>query len=392
MDIDLYFPCDRCGAMPLYGEFVMRAELRRSDRHWTTSKTIERRGLCLDCFGDFAEATAVAALGLPDPARPGLPAPVDAAPSDFAHCNFCRSSLPAQAVGIDLVPMTMALVRRALFKHVGSIQQHRLCRQCVTWCLTLLHVGSGESGRHQRAHEGGLATWRQDVARDAWTAGLIARDEQAVGEIAWGAGRDWAPIGFADARLLPYEPARVAFMAAGQGRAERAVRMLAESDRSRVVVVARPDTIDEAMEVLRLGAGDLLVSPLSEEQVAGAFERVAEAHLRQRHRDTGLTIYGNSEPGAHELPSNTIQVDLPRTETVPGTVLRLRRFIRGYDRVGVDTAGGVRVVVYCPSEHAPIVIERVKVVLGEGSNLKVVARGEPKALPAPGAQAGEAAA
>lgn len=381
MDIDLYYPCDRCGMMPLYGEFVIRAEVRRSDRFWATSKTIEHRGLCVECFRALTELTAAAALGLADPDHPGLPAPVDAAPSDFAHCNFCRASLTNQAVGVDLVPMTMALVKRSLFKHVGSIQQHRLCRQCLAWCLSLLHVGNGAHGRDQRAHEAGFATWRPTVARDAWTCGLIPRDEFAVRDVADAGGKQWAAIGPADLRLLPYEPNRVVFMAAGLGRAVRTVTMLSPADRGRVVVVARPDTIDEAMDVLRLGAGDLLVSPLSDEQVAGALERLGEAQ-RERQRETGLTVYGSNEPGAYELPSNTIQVDIPRNETLAGAILRLRRFIRGYDRIGVDASGAVRVVVYCPCEHAPVVMERIRVLLGEGTNLRVVARGEPRAIAA----------
>lgn len=387
MDLNLYYPCDRCGAMPLYGELIVRAEVHRSDRLWATSKTLERHGLCRPCFDRISEATGVAAQGIEDPSWPGLPAPVDAAPSDYAHCNFCRSALAPQAIGVDLVPMTTEFVRRSLYRHHGSIQQHRLCRQCYTWCLTLLHEDPEVRGKSQRAYEGGFASWYQLVVRNTWASGLINRDDAVVWGACHEAGHDFRHIALADMRFLPKEPSRVAFVEAGQGRSLRAIRALPEAARARVVIVARPDTIDEAMDGLLLGAGDIVVSPLSPEQVAGSFERIAGLSQRKRHAGTGLTIYPDNEPGAHGLPSNTLAIGIPRGETVRGAFLRLRRFLRGYDRVGVDADGTLRVVVYCPCEYAPRVSERIQMFLGEGTTVRVAGQGAPRALPGTAASA-----
>lgn len=387
MDISLYYPCDRCGAMPLYGELIVRAEVHRNDRLWTTSKTVERHGLCRPCFQRLSEATGAAAQGIEDPAWPGLPAPGDAAPSDYAHCNFCRSALPPQAFGIDLVPMTTEFVRRSLYRHHGSIQQHRICRQCHAWCQTLLHEDPEVHGRSQRAYEGGFGNWYQQVVRDTWASGLIDRDEAAVWNACYQAGRDFGRIALADTRFLPHEASRVAFVEAGQGRSLRAIKALPEAARARAVIVARPDTIDEAMDALALGAGDVAVSPLSPEQVAGSFERVGGLSKRKRHAGTGLTVYPDTEPGAHGLPSNTLGIGLPRQETVRGAFLRLRRFLRGYDRVGVDGDGSLRVVVYCPTEHAARVSERIQMLLGDGTTVRVVGQGAPRALPGTAASA-----
>ncbi len=381
MDISLYYPCDRCGAMPLYGELIVRAEVHRNDRLWATSKTMERHGLCRACFSRIAAATTAAALGIEDPAWPGLPAPVDAAPSDYAHCNFCHSALPPQAIGIDLVPMTSEFVRRSLYRHHGSIQQHRLCRQCYTWGMTLLHEDPEIRGKSQRAYESGLVNWYQQVAMDTWASGLIDRDEATTRRVCGEAGRDFRRLALADVRFLAHAPGRVAFVAAGQGRSLRAIRALPEAARARVVVIARPDTIDEAMDALALGAGDIAVSPLSPEQVGGSFERLADLPLRKRHPASGLTIYPDTEPGAYGLPSNTFEVGIPRNETVRGGFLRLRRFLRGYDRVGVDAGGNLRAVVYSPCEYAPRVSERIKMILGEGTTVRVAGQSAPLALP-----------
>ncbi|HEY5476095.1 MAG TPA: hypothetical protein VIK11_05190 [Tepidiformaceae bacterium] len=387
MDISLYYPCDRCGTMPLYGEFLVRSEVHRNDRLWATSKTMERHGLCRPCFDRITGACSAAAQGLEDPSWPGLPAPVDAAPSDYAHCNFCRSALAPQAYGIDLVPMTTEFVRRSLYRHHGSIQQHRICRQCYTWCLTLIHEDPEVRGQSARAYESGFANWYQQVARDVWASGLIERDEAVVWNACHGAGRDFVRIALADTRFLPHDPSRVVFIEAGQGRTVRAIRALPESARSRVIIVARPDTIEEAMDGMVLGAGDVTVSPLSPEQVAGSLERVADLSQRKRHAGTGLTIYPDNEPGAHGLPSNTLAVGLERHDTPRGAFLRLRRFLRGYDRVGVDAEGNLRVVVYCPCEYAPRVSERIQMFLGDGTTVRIAGQGAPIALPGTAASA-----
>ena len=381
MDISLYYPCDRCGAMPIYGELIVRAEVHRVDRLWATSKTIERHGLCRPCFDRIASAATAAAQGIVSPAWPGLPPQVETAPSDYAHCNFCRSSLPPQAIGVDIVPMTTEFVRRSLYRHHGSIQQHRVCRQCYAWTMTLIREDPEVRGYSRRAYEAGLATWYEDVARDTWVCGLIERDATIIKSVCQQASRAYRPIELADIRFLPHTGTHVAFLEAGQGRALRALKALPEAERARVIVIARPDTIEEAMDALALGAGDVAVSPLSREQVAGSFERVGDIAQRQRHAPTGMAIYADDEPGAYGLPSNTLEITLPRAETIRNGFLRLRRFLRGYDRVGVSTNGALRAVVYSPCEYAPRIVDRIQMAIGEGTTVRVVGQGAARTLP-----------
>ncbi|MGE5596458.1 MAG: hypothetical protein ACM3S1_10555, partial [Hyphomicrobiales bacterium] len=68
------------------------------------------------------------------------------------------------------------------------------------------------------------------------------------------------------------------------------------------------------------------------------------------------------------------------------TFLVLRRFLRGYDRVGVASDGTLPAMIYCRAEHIDGVVQRMRTLLGPSAEVAI--RGHAKVDSS--AEAGEA--
>lgn len=193
---------------------------------------------------------------------------------------------------------------------------------------------------------------------------MVARTSEAM-------ERSYVRVVADDVHTIPPHTRRVFFV--GAGRKDRAfsfVASLPENLRASVAVIGRPDCMEDAIDALKLGAGDLLASPLSPQQVVGAMERLSETGaLRERTKATGLPIYRADD----RTGGNLLTVKLGTGDELSLAALTLRRFLRGYDRVGEDGTGNLAALVYCPPEDMPAVVGRIEVVMGERAKVSFTA-------------------
>ena len=124
---------------------------------------------------------------------------------------------------------------------------------------------------------------------------------------------------------------------------------------------------------MRLGAGDLLVAPLSPQQVTGAFDRIGNPGSASRDPATGLRLLGGPTDSRFGYAGNAIRVRPAHLEELLPTVLLLRRYLRGYDSVGLDGNGGAVGVVYCPVDHVQAVMKRMPLFLGDKGKIEIIA-------------------
>jgi hypothetical protein len=173
---------------------------------------------------------------------------------------------------------------------------------------------------------------------------------------------------------FPTDGSAVLFIAAGKlDRATTVVRAVPQRIRSHCVVVARLDHMADAVGALSLGAADLLVAPLSPQQVTGAFDRIGDPGRAAKDPATGLRILDGATQARFGYPGHAIRVRPSHPEDLLSTVLMLRRYLRGYDSVGVDGNGAAVAVVYCPADHVQAVMQRMPVFLGDRVKLEMIA-------------------
>jgi hypothetical protein len=252
----------------------------------------------------------------------------------------------------------------------------------MTWCRTSIHHPSSLRGTGQRAAEGPAGGWLTAASFDAAAHQLFGADANVLVQTVETMGNNVAFVAPNGARLEGFD-ARVLFLGAGGRFSATSIlgAMLADQ-RRRVVVVARPDALDDAFGALRLGAGDLLASPLSPQQISGAFERLA-GPPPQRDVATGLPSYGEDTEPRFGQPCNLLYVKPGHSESVEMAAFLLRRFLRGYDRVGLHPSGCLELRVYCPPEHVPAVRARLRLVVTESSVIATSLEGlEPRAVEA----------
>lgn len=362
--------CDRCGGPNVCGELLVRIEQQRPDQGWTTTRLVRKQDFCEDCFGTLSQIVRQAAVGVADVGMLGYPVPERS--SVHAHglnCGLCRARLGDEAFGIDLVPTERHSVKRGKLRNGGAIQQHRVCFQCRTWCETVANNGAAGQTNVGRSAEGPFGAWFAGEPTDSVAVGLSERDAFVISSVALDGGRAFRLV---EGGAASTSPSETLFIAASTTiRARRVLENLpSPRERARVVVVGRPDALDDAFEALRLGAGDLLVSPLSPQQVTAAYRRSQEAQSgAPRDPRSGLRIYGAELP-LFGMPGNGIRVTLKSPKLLFQTALLLRRFVRGYDRVGLDQQGDLYIVAYCPADHVAIVIERLSSFLGTDAQVE----------------------
>ena len=65
-------------------------------------------------------------------------------------------------------------------------------------------------------------------------------------------------------------------------------------------------------------------------------------------------------------------MDLLKDVTIFEAVMYARRYLRGYDRVGVDDHGNLRLQVYCPDDHLPLVLNRLQTLAAERAGFRAL--------------------
>jgi hypothetical protein len=73
------------------------------------------------------------------------------------------------------------------------------------------------------------------------------------------------------------------------------------------------------------------------------------------------------------MPCHLVAVEPPEGVAGLEVFLTLRRFLRGFDRVGLDSGPLVPVALYCPEDNLERVMGRIKGVLGEGFQVRLLA-------------------
>jgi hypothetical protein len=219
----------------------------------------------------------------------------------------------------------------------------------------MLYDHSAVTGSGERAGEGPLGHWLPAPQHDVVAAALTPRDAFVVQQTVVADGGRTAVLQLEAAARIAAAGHTTFVAASRMGRAARVVAALPREVRRHIVVVARLESVADAAEAMRLGAGDLLASPLSPQQVAGALDRIARPES-PRDPATGLPVLAKGAvPFLRFVPVSP--GDLAET------ALLVRRFVRGYDDVGLNEMREVVARLRCPIEHLPAAATRLRLVL-----------------------------
>lgn len=371
-------PCGLCVSEYSSGVVEFRREQRGVDQPWVHVETRAEVPVCLDCTQWLHKVLGAAADRSGADRPSGFPAAAPGAPGGQFNCDFCGVHLLDEAHVLDLIPERGRFVRRFSYLHAGAVRQHRLCVACWTWARSLMFDPAAVRGTSTRRDEGPPGTWLGATALDACSANLLAADAAVIGEVTQAGERRHIPLSMERARHFGGASSEVLFVGcSAAGRASALLQGLAERARERTVVVARIDALEDMANALGLGAAEFITSPVTPQQVAAAFDRVAAGHDADREPGGGgLPVYARV-PAATPQPGQVIDVTVPASEDIRETAWLLRRFLRGYDRVGAAPSGGLEVTVYCPDNAVQRVLERLRVLLGRGVKLQLADRIEP---------------
>jgi hypothetical protein len=362
--------CSNCGGSTVAGEISFAKEMRRAGDAWVPVGGVEAYPVCQACYTWVERLMVMVITPGPSPMPMGTPSAGNTrGPAlDDRSCDYCDVWLMSPSYTVSLLPFQREIIRRSfkgpsLVRHVGHIRSNRICSECYLWWRATLDDNSAMRGTSFRSAEGAIGGWLGDVAYDAYSLYLEERDEQILGTTVETMGRGYGPIQANDLRRVT-NPAQVVFISGNHDR--RASDLLATRPKELLrssVVVARTDGAEDAALAMRAGAGDFLISPLSPQQVSGAFDRISDATWGQkRHEATGLPIV--EKPSArHGLSCHKIRADISKDFDVWTACILMRRAIRGYDRIGVDAAGKPALLIYCPTEHLERALERLSRVM-----------------------------
>lgn len=337
---------------------------------WSPVSVLEESSLCQS---DYDRLVALSdSMGRPVGGRPVLGVPMwgGDATLDENHCQGCQALLPDQATSVELLPEATSYRRGGRTHRIGRMRRLRVCRQCYQWWVNALHDPSCILGTSWRANEGAQGEWINPGHGDAVGYRLRERDAQIVRTTVEAAGRTFRVARFA--RMGAPAADEVVFVAAGsKDRATRFVDVLPLSARSRLVIVTQPDQLEDAGAALKLGASEILASPLSPQQVIGAFVRSGR-QFTGRDPQSGLPIIGQPV-SAYGLGCIRFTVAVRQPSQLLELALLTRRFLRGYDEVGSNGQGGLTINIYCDTAYQSRVAERLSLWLGRG--VDVVATG-----------------
>ena len=312
-----------------------------------------------------------------DPGRSHVTDDADASAESAERCDFCAIPLGEEAYAVDVMPYRGQFVRGFVYRHAGTVRQYRLCLGCWSWCRSLVFDDSAARGVSFRRDTGPIGSWLAPVAYDASAAFLSADDEHVLRTALDGMGRWCSVLGPAAARQFAGRPNEVLFInGSAKGRANELLQAIGPAGARRTVVLGRIDAMSDICTALGEGAGDFVISPLTPDQVAGAFERISQEDRTEGHDElTGLPIY-RRVPGAYGQPCQVIAVTVGPSDDLRQTAWLLRRFLRGYDRVGASVDRGLEAHVYCPDEALRRVLERLRTLLGTHAKVSPIDRVE----------------
>jgi hypothetical protein len=362
--------CSVCTAPRVSTELTIRNESRRHKTDaaespgdflqpsyiWIDGAIRETYVLCQQCTGWVTNLMGLAtdSEGQPDMVL-GLPIAAPAVQLGDGHCDYCKAELDNDAMGLDLNSLAGSGRER------GAARQQRLCRQCAVWWISLLDDPASLRGRQGRAGEGLIGNWQPGACSDVASIFVARRDEYVISATVEENGNVLQPITLRQAPLVP--AGTPIFVTAGKKtRATKLVASTEPDQRRFIVVIARIDCQEDTSGALLAGAGDFLVSPLSPQQVTGALDRINAGIVARPHEPTGLPILPLELEPRGDAPSHLLAINAH--EGLLTTALLARRFLRGYDRVGVDATGSLIAHVACPSEAAPKVAARLAHLLG----------------------------
>lgn len=378
-------PCAICGDRNEAAELSLGREQTLPGKRAASLGAVQRFPLCSAHFEWAASLVERSGRGLAPGETPlGMPVREAVAVSPGQQCGGCNATIGAETGVLDLVPSSRERVAGPLRRHSGRIYQLRLCRQCRAWWETTLRDSSAVRGDGTRAWEGPAGGWLAATRADVATLGLGARDDETIAATVGAVGCSSQRLHFEDLAKLEQPPGTLFIGANRAGRASRIIARLPNAFRRVSVVVGRPDSLDDLAEALRVGAGDFLSWPLSPQQVAGAIDRAHQAGPGEaRDPETGLTVIADGL-SIHKRPAHRLTATLPAGMDLLEGALLARRFLRGYDRVGLSASGDLAFAIPCEREHLPRVVERIELVLGEGAR---VWEGDPPRAADPGPEA-----
>lgn len=368
-------PCGLCVSEYSSGVLEFRREQRGVDQPWVHVETRAEVPVCLACSRWLHKVLGAAADRSLVERPPGFPATAPGAPGGQFNCDFCGVHLLDEAHVADLIPERGKFVRKFSYMHTGAVRQHRLCQGCWTWARSLTFDPASARGTSTRRDEGPPGAWLGATALDACSVYLFEPDAAVLHDVAGAGQRRYIPLAPERARQFGGASTEVLFVGCSTaGRAANLVGSLSERAKSRTVVVARTDALEDMANALAMGAAEFATSPLTPHQVAAAFDRIQDGHDAERTPGkAGLPIYARL-PANLPHPGQVIEVSVPASEDIREMAWLLRRFLRGYDRVGASEAGGLEATVYCPDAAVPRVLERLRTLLGRGVKLQLADR------------------
>lgn len=373
--VEAQTPCGFCMSYRPGGSMTIRRDARAAEQSWVSVQLIASDTLCGQCFEWFGSLLRAAATG--SPLKPvGAPHPTETPAPHGDACDLCRAHLNGDSFAIELVPRQREMLRRDLFRFDSRLRQYRLCGGCLAWARSIEYDESAVTGTSVRAGIGPVSEWQSPHAAHACTAFLLPDDEGHVAALALQSGHSYrkAPR---RTGIRTQVQGELFFIGSGSARqAASVIEQLTPEERLRACVVARFETLGDAREALALGAAEMLVSPLSPQQLGGA------AH-RARERLTGAKVVRNGDglptlqpgPDRPGRPGQLLSITTPRHATME-TMWLLRRFLRGDDRVGFGQREGLVAQVFCPDDHVEAVRGRLIHLLGERASVRELGRTE----------------
>ena len=337
------------------------AEIRSGLTGWTAVSTIDQLRLCDRDYALFTRCADTAMGG--DSGVPILGLPLRGTSGSLApnFCDSCQSELPEQAVSLEFVPLAQLLKGWSRTRREGALRRLRLCRLCLGWWRTSIAHPHHLTGTSVRKQEGPGGGWLSQSHGNAVTFALRPRDSSVVATT-MAADQAQHRVAQSAIRLAAGELALVG--AGKRGRAAAFVRALPLPMRRRVVVVAHLDQVADAREALLAGASELLASPLSPQQVVGAFVRGDAWPQPEKDPQSGLPIYSKAKVNRD---ATYLQFSVPSES--PRQLLELallaRRSVRGYDVVGTDGKGEICLWLMAESANAQRITERLALVFGK---------------------------
>ncbi len=358
--------CHICASSRPDAVLLLSSETRRGDGPWVFVRQDKAYDLCTGCHVAVARVSQAASTGGEDHVALGVPAG-QAETKRAGFCDYCDAMLGDCSFGLDIVANRRRSAAR-MSKHSGTVVRQRICLACARWWIATMRDPSSLVGAGLRRLEGPYGGWLGDLSSDAVAAFLSKRDLGVLRDTLAAGGFEVLPL---DA--LAKGGGHPIFLRAG--RRDRARSLVASLGREarRVILVAMPDSIEDARKALLAGATDLLAEPLTPNQIAGALERLGSGWAHHRSSASGLPVLEDTLPASRfGLPATDLDFEAGENGVL-ANYLAVRKFVRGFDYVGVRHHN-VAARVYAAEEDAEHIRDRLAEVLGVAVTMTPVAQ------------------